>query len=316
MTRASLRGALAVVVLLALATPSPVHAATKPIPPNTISFWNSQRGLTGGGSPYFNSPGKISLTTDGGHTFRTVLRTDGGVIWLDTAGTRDAWAVVKANSEDQYLLHTGDGGETWETVLPWVTEWSPAFASPRIGLAVTGAEAYDDFSGNTKFVATNDGGATWERRPSPCPSNAESALVTMASAERSWAMCMFDAGIGMQGKMVYRTTDGGDHWERLVNVKFGDCDAGMCSLGYPVGMSFSHGLGFMWQSGEFGYLTRTGGRHWSLAREVRLAYSASVVSSQTGFVLTYSHHGIRLVKTDDAGHGWSDVHHWKRAAPE
>lgn len=308
----TLLAALAVMAVSGLALPASGSAATQPITPNTISFWNSERGLAGGGYPYFNSPGKISLTTDGGRTFRTVLRTDGGVIWLDTAGARDAWAVVHANSEDQYLLHSGDGGATWQVVLPYVRAWSPSFATPQIGLAVTGADSYDDFSGNTKFVATNDGGETWNRRPTPCASNTERALVTLTSPERGWAMCLSDAGVGMQAKMVYRTRDGEQHWQRLVNVRFGHCDAGLCSIGYPEGMSFSHGFGFMWQQDEFGYLTRTGGRHWSLAREVRLAFSASMVSAESGFVLAYQRHGIRLLETDDAGHSWNDIHHWRR----
>lgn len=311
MRRRVLGFAIAITALPVLLAPVPALAATDRILPNAIAFWNSEHGLTGGGYPYFNSPGKISMTTDGGRTFRTVLKTDGGVVWLDTAGSEDAWAVVQANSEDRYLLHTGDGGATWNLVLPYVRTETPGFGSPLIGLAVT-TGSYAP-AGGTRFIATSDGGATWKRRSSPCPrKQTENALATLASPERAWAVCGLEAGTGAQAKMIYRSTDGGHHWQRLVNVKFGGCDAGMCSLGYPSGLSFARGFGFMWQEGDWGYSTRTGGRHWKLARDAGLVGSASVVSERQGFVLTYRRHGPSLLETEDAGLTWTGVHRWRR----
>lgn len=294
-----------------LGTTVPALAATEDTVPNAIAFWNSHHGLAGGGYPYFNSPGKISMTTDGGRTFRTVLNTDGGVVWLDTAGTEDAWAVVQANSEDRYLLHTGDGGITWHQVLPYVRTETPGFGSSLIGLGVT-TGSYAP-AGGTRFIATSDGGATWKRRASPCPKETENALATLASPKRAWAVCGLEAGTGAQAKMLYRSTDGGHHWQRLVNVKFGDCDAGMCSLGYPEGLSFARGgFGFMWQGDEWGYLTRSGGKHWKLARQAGFVGSASVVSDHQGFVLTYKRRRHSLLRTKDAGRSWAEVHHWSR----
>jgi photosystem II stability/assembly factor-like uncharacterized protein len=278
-------------------------ATTRPLEPNVVSFWSAKRGLLGAGDASFNSPGEIELTTDGGRTFKTVLRTTGGVVWVDTAGDQDAWAVVEPNDQDRSLLHSSDGGLTWQVLLPYTSVTSPSFGTTLDGLAVIG---------DKRLLASSDGGTSWQRVNNPCPSRAVAAVATTASADDQWVMCLFEPAVSNEGKSLYETHDGGQHWRRLFQVKiFHRCEAGICSLGYPTSMSFSEqGLGALISDTAGTFVSRNGGRHWVPAGTPGFGLAASMVSKRRGFLLSYGR-SYRLRATDDGGRSWSVAHSWR-----
>ena len=309
----AVRGLLVVLAVVLLAgaevgtsSGNAVAAVTQPMRPDAVGFWNQSRGLVGlGNDTYENTPGAIELTTDGGRSFTKVLDTDGAVIWIDTAGAEDAWAVVQANVEDRFTFHSSDGGETWQE-LPFNQAVSPSFDSATHGFAFAGING--DFDPR-RFVVSADGGVSWQRADGPC--KPEEAFVADASAKKVWALCLYDAAVSNQEKAVYASVDGGHSWRRKVNVHIFKCSHGLCSLGYPTSVSFSpEGLGFISQDDFGGYISRDGGKRWKLLRKVGEAVSAGMLSRRSGYVLTYRDRRAVLLETSDAGHSFRGVHSW------
>ncbi len=279
---------------------------SSPMRPNAIAFWNARDGLVGlGNDCYHDTPGAIELTTDGGKTFHKVFDTDGAVSWLDTAGASDAWAVAQANDEDTFTFRTTDGGQTWEE-LPYSQTYQPSFAAALDGIGFSGTGRDPDAR---YYVTTADGGNSWQRQQAPC-ATPEQGIASLASPRRAWALCLYDAEVSNQQKVLYASRTGGRKWTKLESVDLGDCSHGLCSLGYPSSISFSaQGLGFIVQDDFGGYISRNGGRSWKYLRKVGWTSSASMVSRRGGFVLSYRKRAV-LLRTDDAGRSFHPVHHW------
>ena len=287
-----------------IATPPPVTH------PTAVVFWSAQRGLLGAGvcREYPCKAGTISLTTDGGRTFRVVLRTRAPVERLETAGPNGAVAVAGGTT-----LRTTDGGRTWKAAsIPYAT----SFANARAGLGVRapGEEP-------VALVATADGGKTWPRRTSPCRSDlATNALVDLVTPARGWAVCLSQPAAGSQGKAVFRTVDGGRHWEAGAATPFGQGGhGGIGGYGYPKGIAFAaNGFGLLWESRGTLYVTRDGGDTWTaepeLVRpEADFGRGAAAFTGGDGFVLV-GYGGTsqaRLLATHDAGRTWRVVHRWR-----
>jgi hypothetical protein len=71
--------------------------------PNAISFWNSSDGLLASGRAVRGTccrDDAVAATSDGGRTYHVVLRTEGPVGWIATAGDAEAWAVVDRCTAD------------------------------------------------------------------------------------------------------------------------------------------------------------------------------------------------------------------------
>lgn len=144
--------------------------------PEAVAFWSVHRGLAGFGS-LRPCTGAITLTADGGHTFHALLRAEGPVEWVATAGAEDAWALVEGcrsrvtggESVPYRLLHTVDGGRSWHESPP-SEAFNPSFATPTRGIAVASALANTGFIGlpsGRGLLATSDGGRTWRPLPGP-----------------------------------------------------------------------------------------------------------------------------------------------------
>lgn len=98
----------------------------------------------------------------------------------------EAWAI----GDDGVLVHTVDGGATWETTsLPSTSTWTVFFLDAARGWA----------AGNG-FFHTTDGGATWVK------DNDWGTItdIRFLDAQRGWACG--------NGGVTYRTTDGGLTW--------------------------------------------------------------------------------------------------------
>ncbi len=151
--------------------------------------------------------GRIFVVGDRGHI---LVSGDNGATWvqprvparsmLNAVAALDgnqAWAV----GHDSVVLHTSDGGKTWER-----QHWAPDDASPLFdvwfenanhGLAV-GAYAY--------VLETHDGGKTWERRD-------------VDEEERHWYKIVEASDgtlfVAAEFGTVFRSKDKGTTWEAL-----------------------------------------------------------------------------------------------------
>lgn len=109
------------------------------------------------------------------------------------------------------ILHTADGGGTWDTAFRSSAAgemcWKMSFPSARVGYA-----AVLTF-GNTpsSFIRTQDGGMTWSELPFVEGSYAALG-VGFITEDIGWI------GGEARGKPAYRTVDGGAHWTADTNL--------------------------------------------------------------------------------------------------
>lgn len=227
---------------------------------------------------------------------------DGGVTWasqtlgatLDTLSFPDAtqgWATGHTGypSDQRVVLHTSDGGQTWQT------QYS-AVAGTR---DFTGLDFIDDIHGwvagttgagrlaRPVVGATTDGGADW-RFVTLRHAQSESTSVSFVDASHGWIACAPYGAASNQsrpGSSIYRTTDGGLSW------KLQDVSRRRIALRDITFVDRLHGWAVGQNSGSKGAClvlsTRNGGRTWSMQRLSAPSYYA----------------GQQVVFVDDL-HGW------------
>lgn len=311
--------------------------------PLAVSFWTVNRGLVGTGTTQPCSGG-VAATTNGGRSFRVVLRTRGPVESITTAGQRDAWIFVGACKSARgplagvrnILLRTVDGGRSWH-VLPPSEAFDPSFATATRGFALRAA--LPPFTGSTAsslgvpsaqgLLTTSDGGRNWRpvTGPAGCRGN-QGETVNSPSLTQTWVLCTGEPGAGAQSKAIFLSPDGGHTWRDLVNVGLppDQPDRGISSGGYPLGLNFSRaGFGLLWEDRGVLYITRDDGRSWQpthvLFPDIDYGVSGAALSRSDAFLLRFGRHTrtngpaeIDLLHTLDAGHSWSVTHRW--AVPE
>lgn len=273
----------------------PVFLAAPPAPPAghpaAVSFWDMRRGLYVHGS-------RVSLTTDGGRTFRVVIRTPRSVTGMQAFGDRAAIVDIGSGS----AIRTLDGGHTWR---PFRHRLDADFATPRVGLGFDTGR----FELVRRFFATGDGGVSWQPRRSPCSRRLSfSAAVDLATPRLGWATCVGQPGAGQQPKGVFSTSDGGRRWRRRGKLDWS---------GYVWGAAFARdGFGLVWESRGTLYITRDGGDHWTGRTDVakpEIDFGGGGAAFAGGRGLVFLGRGDRsgrLLATRDFGRTWRIVHRW------
>ncbi len=311
-----LRGLVVVVVAAAVAqSGAAAPARTRLVPrPESAVFWNSRVGLLAIGYcvPTVNrcSGGAVERTTDGGRTYRVVLRSRRPITDVATLGTNGAIATPSSGE----AWRTLDGGRTWRQVT-----FRPFFwATPRIALRF---DAY--YQRSTQKLAlrvTHDGGRTFRRLADPCNNavtyNAYADLVT---PRLWWIICVGLPAGGTMDKAVFLTRNGGKTWQTAAanlgrpNVRV---HGGIGTYGYPNGLAFAaNGFGLVTESNGTLFVTRDGGLHFHAQRGVdrpNIDYCAgrAAFSSGVGYVLLTAGFSARLVETRDSGRTWHVVRRW------
>jgi len=216
--------------------------------------------------------GHVVLSDDGGSTWRQAqsVPTRMTLTELTFVDARQGWAV----GHDAVVLHTGDGGETWElqfsapeeeaTLLSvWFENADHGIAVGSFGLA----------------IETQDGGRSWNPR-------------TLIEDEDPPHLNHLFAGpegtlfIAAEFSWVYRSRDGGQSWERSRLPYEGSLWGGMSLDGSGVlvfgmrGHAFrSEDLGESWQAVAMG-------TDQSLQAATRLAKGGIVIVGLGGVVVT------------------------------
>ena len=246
-----------------------MHALPPPraaLVPNAIAFRDPSRGLLGTG----RTTGTISLTTDGGRTWRVLLRTPRPVVYV-------TWvqSTLSARFDDGENLQSTNGGRTWAPAVvgpPFFSNCPQGIAQqptnpPYLNWALCTTEGGAGSMG--KSVYWQQAGHPWKRvayTPFAPPGRGYGGISIYGYPQ---GLTMTNDGFGIIWESrgtLYVTRDNGSHWLGLPKVARPDVDFGMSA--YALG----RGVGFV-----------------ILAR---------------GWVHR------RLLETTDAGRSWHVVHTW------
>jgi len=250
-----------------------VHIPRVALVPNAIAFSTPRDGIAGTGwtscenAAFRCKPqGTISLTTNGGRSWRVVLRTPRPVVSMQVYASTDY-----ATFDDGKTLASTDEGRTWHvSALPARRpapcpsgEFSPTggvVVTPRgkqYALCVGGAGAGAQIKSVYGFVA-----GRWKRLA--WASLTGSGHGGIGAFGYPLGLSMADGGFGLIWESrgtLYVTRDGGLRWSELPRIARPDEDFGQSAVALP------HGIGFAVLSsggGEKRWLieTTTAGRTW------------------------------------------------------
>jgi len=259
-----------------LVAPSPPRIA---LVPNAVAFRDPAHGIMGTGwesctsSAFDCRPqGTISITSDGGKTWRVMLRTTRPVVWVSYADDGSA----QARFDDGETLAAPKGARRWSVA----TAGPPQFGGCPQGTAQQPSTALR----NDWALCTTQGGAgsmgksVWRLRPRGWKRVAYTSFGP--PGRRYGGIDGYGYPIGIAGARdgfgiiwesrgtLYVTRDGGSHWTGLPDVARPEVDFGQSAYALP------HGIGFV-------VLARGGS-------EVR-----------------------RVIETTDYGRSWRVVHVWR-----
>jgi photosystem II stability/assembly factor-like uncharacterized protein len=315
-----LLGALAVAVSAAatgaiLAAPAAAAPFTSP-----DGLWTWSRPLPFGYPAKAISapaPGELFVATTVGDLLTT---TDGGASWgwsrtsavsgfgepqdVQFVSATEGWTwSYDATLEHAILLHTTDGGVTWQSNL--TVPASPGgplevrFAGPLSGWVVTGPGGYE----YCELYTTTDGGQTWSA-PRDLPSSDYNDFQTVAPQGGQRALLMetvWSTGADngeIVGTQMWRTTDGGATWLPPTMVR-GGADIGNATFssatkGWTTGESWPSGDSWLWR-------TTNGGVTWHKVRRAPGAASVTTVGNDVWVV------GYSALHSSDGGKTWKTL---------
>lgn len=249
----------------------------------------------------------------------------------------DGWATgsIAQNSSAPAgtVYRTGDGGMQWYDVTPAgvTSDTIPStyfLDSSQAWVAIASPVA----SGSTSFTVyrTQDGGQTWDQSEPISIVGGGPSSIDFVDPQHGWLMASLGAGMSHEAVAIYRTTDGGMHWQQV------SLTSGMQGESTPGSLPFvcdKSGITFSdtttgWAGGAcpggelFFYVTRDGGQTWeSVALPAPSGYPADLYSQcqcavsrptfitpQAGFVTVQIYEQQQravLYVTEDAGTTWT-----------
>lgn len=312
-------GLVAVVAAVAAQTGAAAPARMRLVTtPDSFLLWTPHDGLLGVGRCDVGRDvheglcvgGAVERTTDGGHTYRVVLRTKKPVGSLRTVGANGAVATTYGN---QTWL-TLDRGRTWRHVPSSpVVYWLTA----RLGVSFLTSAVHN--RERLALRVTHDAGATWQRQRDPCTKSTLgfNAFADLVTPKLWWVACLGEGGAGNEEKAIFRTRDGGKTWQAgaatLAYPKT-RVHGGIAMYGYPEQLALAaDGFGLLTESRGALYVTRDGGAHFHVALvarpELDFAGGAAAFRGGVAYVLL-TQAEPRLVVTRDFGRTWQVVRRW------
>jgi photosystem II stability/assembly factor-like uncharacterized protein len=273
-----------------------------------IFFINSQKGWV---------CGKKSVGP--GDWAQVILRTqDGGSTWTESYSKTTGYAAFQfrlcaiqfvsetkgwaTGDSDPFgdepttgILFTENGGDTWVPQAHGVSEGEMVdvyFSDERNGWALTSTRTPDGF---IQLYQTNDGGLSWEGVNTGQP-----GMITIGYGIRTGKVYFHDPNTGwILGAcgFVLKTTDGGDHWNRVslprettstMSLAFSDAENGII-CGYT------------------NFRTENGGDDWT-EEELTDSILTDVIFTDSLNGWMVGEYGM-MFRTNDGGHTWNRVEH-------
>ncbi len=190
------------------------------------------------------------------------------------------WAIGGPAAASDHILRTGDGGATWRDVSPPAAE-QPGTHMTAVGAFRSGSTGWVAYSlespGETPQVAliwrTQDSGATWTASApldiDPLMGIYQPSHLLFVDADHGWLLVHAGAGMNHDYIAIYRSTDGGREWSKIVDPFVTD-NVQSC---YKTGLLFTSPLEG-WMTGDCGgvapgvlfFHSPDGGENWDLVR--------------------------------------------------
>ena len=270
----------------------------------------------------------VLRTQDGGRSFQPAYTPQEQVVGIATPSAKDVELLENPCLAGQCigsaLVASQDGGKTFETIhtFPGFSATAVSFPDPQDGFVAGAAIAANGVVSTTgTLYVTHDGGKRWSSlpwtsKPFGCGGQVEGLALQFLNPEDGFMLCGGQPGAGMQGKALYRTTDGGEYWTTVGADIYGI--NGFSHTGPPVD-GYVHSLFLLNQSvGYIGldrggfYVTRDGGKTWSPAFTAAVpagsdqAFSIGFLPGGFGWLL--GGEGPPLFTTTDQGAHWTQTY--------
>jgi len=205
--------------------------------PNAIAFRDSRHGIMGTGWQSCTNDqfgcrpqGTISITGNGGRTWRVVLRTPRPVVAVSVQGVHE-----QARFDDGETIGSSDGGLHWAPVVvpPTTGIGSPCPAGSQAFVVVDWAVcASQPSAGNQAKLVYRLSINGWKRLAANGLSS-YGYVAGLAMARNGFGLIWESRGT------LYVTRDAGLHWTGLTHVARPEVDFGMSGVALP------HGIGFV-----------------------------------------------------------------------
>ena len=281
----------------------------------------------------------ILLSTDGGYTWSNPDCFDYNVDLYGAAfvNSNEGWVVGGNRDTEGKILHTTDGGQSWEVQQKGNQRLLAVHFVDQSGWVV---------GEGGKILATTNGGNTWVAQAA----GTSYVLHDVDFVDDSYGWTVGEQSTGYGDGRVWRTTDGGAHWLQagyfegwgyhgkhgvdFVNREIGyiagavdgkgsvhkSIDRGQTWIEKPLGGDYPilNDLGFInanegWVVGDGGFIARTtnGGDTWDLQASGTGAklYAVAFLDSQRGYAVGQKPSGstspdANVLKTTDGGLTW------------
>ena len=249
-----------------------------------FKFFDAQNGIGVG------SQENIVRTTNGGQTWTTQRApTFTYPLWSVSFGDATHMVAVGGGST---VLSTADNGQTWTR--------SERTFNPQVVNRVTATDANHAWTANNnnEIMYTANGGATWSHVTLTPPTPGNVVGIDFADNSNGWAALRKDY---VGPSYIYRSTDGGQTWQRSTNAPSTDALYDIAALDAQTAVAISAG------SNGFGIVRRTtdGGQTWTtppLPASTRALYAVDFINATTGWAC--GNLGT-VLKTTDGGATWT-----------